>query len=132
MVIHSGKSDIGEYGDFVAEFDWLVGQVINSLKESGLLENTLVIVTSDNGAWAADDTYYNGKRAPDNLNETFRAIRDAGHFSNLLYQGNKGRLFEGGHRIPLIISWPAEIKHPGSNFSFVKFYIPFLCIYVQC
>lgn len=117
---HLGKSGIGDYGDFVAEFDWIVGKVILALKEAGVFEKTLIIVTSDNGAWAADDTYYNGKRAPDNLNFTFRAIRDAGHFSNLLYQGNKGRLFEGGHRIPFVISWPANIEQPGSNHSFVN------------
>jgi arylsulfatase A-like enzyme len=117
---HLGKSKIGDYGDFVAEFDWIVGQISLVLKETGIFENTLIIVTSDNGAWAADDTYYNGKREPSNLNFHFRAIRDAGHFSNLYYQGNKGRLFEGGHRVPFVISWPASISQPGSNYSFIS------------
>jgi len=117
---HNGKSDIGAYGDFVVEFDWIVGKVIDALLENGIYDNSIIIISSDNGAWAADDTYYNGKREESKMNERFRAIRDAGHFSNLIYQGNKGRLFEGGHIVPFIISWPEKIIHPSSNHSYVN------------
>lgn len=72
-----GKSDAGPYGDAVAEFDWSVGEIIRALKENNLDENTLVIVTSDNGPW------YQGS---------------AGGL-----RGRKGQSFEGGFKVPTVL-----------------------------
>ncbi len=79
-----GKSKMGKYGDFVVEFDWVVGQIMETLNQLGLAEKTLVIVTSDNGS------------------------QNAG--SNLPFRGKKGDTFEGGHRIPFIAHWPDQIE----------------------
>ncbi len=79
-----GKSKRGKYGDFVVEFDWAVGEIIKTLDELGLTENTILMVTSDNGSIALA--------------------------SNPYYRGKKCSIYEGGHRIPLIVSWPAGIK----------------------
>lgn len=78
-----GKSKAGPYGDVVSEFDWGVGEVIKALKETNQLENTIVIVTSDNGPWFEGDT--------------------AG------LRGRKGQSYEGGFRVPFIASWPKKI-----------------------
>lgn len=88
-----GVSNAGRYGDFVKMVDNTVGKVIASLKESGQLANTLVIVTSDNGAhWKPED-----KKA-------------YAHRANHIYRGQKADIYEGGHHIPYIAQWPEKIK----------------------
>jgi arylsulfatase A len=88
-----GKSKVGEYGDFVQQVDAAVGQVLQTLKQSGLYENTLVVFTSDNGPyWRPDFT------------EMYQHEAAGG------YRGMKGDAFEGGHRIPYIVRWPAKVK----------------------
>lgn len=79
-----GKSKRGKYGDFVVEFDWAVGEITKTLDELGLTENTILMVTSDNGSIVAA--------------------------SNPYYRGKKCSIYEGGHRVPLIVSWPAVIR----------------------
>jgi arylsulfatase A-like enzyme len=85
-----GKSMAGERGDMVAEFDWTVGEIMKILDSLKISENTILIVTSDNGGTPVSD---DGK--------------DYGHKScGLELKGFKGGLYEGGHRVPLIIKWP--------------------------
>ncbi len=91
-----GASQAGPRGDMVALFDWVVGQVVNALDRAGVAEHTFVFVTSDNGAMPADvdgNTY--------------------GHKSCGEWRGFKGDIWEGGHRVPLIASWPGRVP-PGS------------------
>jgi len=90
-----GTSDCGLYGDFVHELDWIVGEVLGKLDELGLAENTLVVVTSDNGGMLNDE----GKNA-----------WNAGHRINGDLFGFKFGVWEGGHRIPLIARWPGQIE----------------------
>lgn len=85
-----GKSQAGVYGDFVVEFDWAVGEVSRTLDELGLAGNTLVAVTSDNGG-----------RPTSNM---------GGHRPNGTLRGIKRQIWEGGHRIPLIVRWPGEVE----------------------
>jgi arylsulfatase A len=92
-----GKSYAGYYGDFVFQTDAAIGLVLDALAEHGLAGNTLVIVTSDNGAhWLASD------------------IEQFGHRSNADLRGQKADLWEGGHRVPFIARWPGKIR-PGTT-----------------
>jgi arylsulfatase A len=86
-----GKSELGLYGDVVQELDWSTGQVVEKLRVLGLLENTLIIFSSDNGPWLA--------------------MGDHGGSAGLLRDG-KGTTFEGGQRVPTVAHWPAQIA-PG-------------------
>ncbi len=88
-----GKSQAGDRGDMVVLFDWVVGQIEKELEKLNLIENTILIITSDNGA---RKTCYNGL--------------DYGHDSNGPWRGQKADIWEGGHRIPFIIRWPRTIK----------------------
>jgi arylsulfatase A len=94
-----GKSPIEYYNDFIMDIDNVVGQVTKTLKELGADDNTIVIFTSDNGApWPGED------------------IERYNHNSNQGRRGQKGDVWDGGHHIPLIISWPSKI-HPGSKYD---------------
>ena len=92
------KSQAGDRGDMVVMFDWVVGQIVEHLKELGLFENTLLFITSDNGARA---TCANGK--------------DYGHKSCGDWRGQKADIWEGGHREPLIAHWPTKIPAGSYN-----------------
>ncbi|CAH8281499.1 arylsulfatase A-like enzyme [Mariniflexile fucanivorans] len=90
-----GTSQSGLYGDFVHELDWIVGEVMNTLKEMGVAENTLVIFTSDNGGM---------------FNATGQKAWKQGHKMNGELLGFKFDAWEGGNRIPFITHWPNKIK----------------------
>jgi arylsulfatase len=83
-----GKSEQGLYGDVIMELDWSIGEIRNKLKELDLEENTLVIVTSDNGPWI---NYGNHAGSTGGLRE------------------GKGTSFEGGQRVPALMSWKGQI-----------------------
>ncbi len=80
----AGRSKAGAYGDVVEELDWSVGEVTNTLEKHGLADNTLIIVTSDNGPFPEGST--GGLR------------------------GGKGTGWEGGYRVPFIARWPGNIE----------------------
>ena len=84
-----GKSELGLYGDVIMEIDWSVGQILNSLKENNIDENTLIIFASDNGPWL-NFGKWGGSAGP-------------------LREG-KGTMWEGGARVPCIVRWPKKIK----------------------
>ena len=90
----SGKSVYGPYGDFVYYVDWIVGRIAATLEETGAAANTLLVFTSDNGSYAG------------NLK---------GHRPNGSLRGRKGQIFEGGHRVPLIIRWPGKVAANSRN-----------------
>jgi arylsulfatase A len=89
-----GSSECGRYGDFIHELDWMVGEVLRTVDDSGARENTLVIFTSDNGGM---------------LNEGGRDAWTAGHRLNGELLGFKFGAWEGGHRVPFIARWPGKI-----------------------
>jgi arylsulfatase A len=91
-----GKTRAGAYGEFVIEFDWAVGELLRALERNGLSDNTLVVLTSDNGA-----------RPPGRLKDK-AAFK--GHACNGAWRGIKRQIYEGGHRVPLIVRWPGKIK----------------------
>ncbi|MCA9197005.1 MAG: sulfatase [Planctomycetales bacterium] len=83
-----GKSGAGLFGDVVMEVDWSVGQIMQTLKETGVDEKTLVIFTSDNGPWLSYGEH-------------------AG--SALPLREGKGTMWEGGYRVPTLMRWPGKI-----------------------
>ncbi len=88
-----GKSGLGTYGDFILNIDDVVGSIAGLLKNLSIDENTLVIFTSDNGAYWPEEE-----------------IALSHHHSSFGRRGQKGDIWEGGHRIPLLVSWPGAIK----------------------
>jgi arylsulfatase A-like enzyme len=107
----AGKSGMGPRGDAIVELDAAVGEILETLDEDGLKDNTLVIFTSDNGP-VVDDGY------KDQAVAKLGCHRPAGPF-----RGGKYSKFEGGTRVPMIVRWPARIK-PGTSkalFSQVDF-----------
>ena len=109
-----GKSKAGFYGDFVIETDAMVGKVLAALKEKDLLENTIVIFTADNGA--------------ENL--AFSRLEKFDHWSSGKFRGLKRDVYEGGHRVPFIISWPGQIK-PGSRSDEVVSQVDFAATFAE-
>ncbi|WP_082379317.1 sulfatase-like hydrolase/transferase [Pseudalgibacter alginicilyticus] len=89
-----GTSKAGLYGDFIHELDWMVGEVMKTLKDLGVADNTLVIFTSDNGGM---------------LNFGGQDAIKAGHKINGELLGFKFGAWEGGHRVPFIARWPDKI-----------------------
>lgn len=93
-----GKSDMGMRGDAILQLDWTVGAVLDALKKMKLENNTIVILSSDNGA-VINDGYV------DQAEELLH-----GHTPSGDRRGNKYSAFDGGTHIPFIVSWPGKIK----------------------
>ena len=89
-----GTSEAGRYGDFTSELDWITGQIMAALESQGVAENTIVIFTSDNGGM---------------LNEGGKEAVKLGHDINGHLLGSKFGVWEGGHRIPMIVRWPGKV-----------------------
>ena len=100
-----GTSNAGTYGDFVQEVDWTVGQVMKALEEAELAENTLLIITSDNGSPGRDGTDMGGPTG---------SVRAYGHNPSHIFRGIKADIWEGGHHVPFFARWPGKII-PGSE-----------------
>ena len=101
-----GKSGCGVRGDVIVEFDWCVGQILSTLDKLKLASNTIVILTSDNGP-VLDDGY--DDRAVEDLN---------GHTPAGPLRGGKYYVYEGGTRVPFILSWPGRVT-PGVSDALV-------------
>jgi len=89
-----GKSGLNPYADFVMQTDASIGQVLDAIDQGGIGENTLVIVTSDNGC---------------SPQAKFEELLPKGHNPNHVFRGNKADIYEGGHHIPFIARWPAKV-----------------------
>ena len=94
-----GTSGLDFYGDFVVEVDHHVGRVMQTLSDLRLAENTLLIVTSDNG--------------PET--NMYDRLQNTGHDSSGLLLGSKRDNWEGGHRVPFIARWPRAIRSGSAN-----------------
>lgn len=89
---YQNQSESGEYGDFVVQVDAMIGRILDKLDENGMSEHTLIIVTSDNGShWKPED------------------IAQYSHQANFNFRGMKSDIWEGGHRVPFIARWPAQV-----------------------
>lgn len=94
-----GKSGVGPHGDFIFEFDWIVGELMRTLSKTGLDKNTIIMISSDNGP---------------ELPTVKAMLRDHKHYGSHPWRGIKRDNWEGGHRVPFIVKWPGKIK-PGST-----------------
>ncbi|MFI3261883.1 MAG: sulfatase-like hydrolase/transferase [Rikenellaceae bacterium] len=93
-----GTSEAGAYGDFIHELDWIVGDIMQTLEDEGIADNTMIIFTSDNGGM---------------LNLGAQEAWSLGHHINGDLWGFKFEAWEGGHSVPLIVKWPGVVK-PGT------------------
>ena len=93
----AGTSGLNLYADFVMMVDSKVGEILDAIERSGEKENTIVVFASDNGCspWA-----------------DFATLISKGHNPSYIFRGAKADLFDGGHRIPCLMQWPAKIKKP--------------------
>ena len=98
-----GKTGLGPRGDAIAEADWCIGELLKTLKDEGLLENTLVILSSDNGP-VLNDGYVDQAVELNGSHTPWGPLR-----------GGKYSLFQAGTRVPFIVSWPGTIVPGVSN-----------------
>jgi len=102
-----GTSGMGPRGDVIVEADWCIGELINTLESEGILDNTLIILSSDNGP-VLNDGYYDD------------AVEKLGdHTPSGPLRGGKYSLFEAGTRVPFITYWKGEIK-PGVSDALIS------------
>lgn len=90
-----GKSGIGDYGDFIMQQDAGIGRILDAIDARGIADNTIVVFTADNGISKAAD---------------LDKLRKAGHEGTYIYRGSKSDIWEGGHRVPHLVRWPAKIE----------------------
>ena len=89
-----GASKLNPYADFVMQVDHHFGQLMEAVEETGVAENTLVVFTSDNGC------------SPE---ANFPLLESHGHDPSGIYRGHKADIYEGGHRVPLLVRWPGKV-----------------------
>ncbi len=109
---YRGKTGIGDYGDFVVMIDDLIGDLVEALERNGQLDDTMIVFTSDNGCAG----YIH-------VGEMERK----GHRPSYIYRGYKSDIYEGGHRVPLIVSWKGRLcgEERDDLVSLIDFYATF-------
>jgi arylsulfatase A-like enzyme len=100
----SGKSGLNPYADFVMETDAALGEILDALDRSGVADNTLLLVTSDNGC---------------SPQAKIEELAKLGHAVSGPLRGMKADLWEGGHRVPFLVRWPARVR-PGVSAQLVS------------
>jgi arylsulfatase A len=103
-----GTTELGSYGDFVAQVDWTVGSVLKAIDDAGVRDNTIVIYTSDNGSFMHRLDESDAKDHVDN--DTVQGFRSDRHRSNGPLRGTKADIWEAGHRVPFFVRWPGQVK----------------------
>jgi arylsulfatase A len=99
-----GRSEAGDYGDFVAQVDATVGDVLAALARAGVASNTLVLFTSDNGPECVEVDP-----------GAYARIQRYGHRSMDGLRGVKRDTWEGGHRVPFLVRWPGRVSAGATN-----------------
>ena len=101
------KTKLGPYGDFIVQVDWTVGQVLRSLREAGVEDNTLVIYSSDNGSYMRR---HDDDDKPDHVSDAgVQGYQAKHHTANHVFRGTKADIWEAGHHVPFLVRWPGTI-----------------------
>ncbi len=95
-----GKSGLNPYADFVMQTDGGIGQIMDAVEKAGIAEDTLIVVTSDNGC---------------SPQAKYDELLAKGHNPSHVFRGHKADIFDGGHRVPFIVRWPARVKAGGKS-----------------
>jgi arylsulfatase A-like enzyme len=117
------SSEAGAYGDFVVELDAAVGRIVAALEAAGTLEATLIVFTSDNGpprTWHVGQTAKRRRGVDPEYIAAYQERTVAEHDSAAPFRGLKGDLTEGGHRVPMVVTWPGRIAAGGTTDSLVS------------
>ena len=91
-----GKSGVDSYMDFMIETDWVVGHIVEAVDKAGVKDNTIIIFSTDNGT----STRF----------AKLNTLKKHGIILDDKLRGTKASIYEGGHRVPFIVRWPAKIK----------------------
>lgn len=133
-----GESQAGLRGDVIQELDWSVSEIIRALKENNAYDNTIIIFTSDNGPRAGDPVYWLNKykEGDADYQETYPKLSEnyepelKKEDGNMIWKegwitydhaasgellGFKSDAWDGGFKVPLLVSWPARIKNSSEN-----------------
>lgn len=104
---HRGSSDAGPYGDWVHQMDAILGRVVRTLEKGGLLENTIVLFSSDNGSPA--------RSGIGTIGQTNTVTELYSHVPNAPWRGLKSDAWEAGHHVPLIVRWDGRVEAGSIN-----------------
>lgn len=108
-----GKTDLGPYGDFVTQVDEIIGNVLKSIDENKVTDNTLVVFTSDNGSFMYR---YDDDKTTDHVDDqSIQGFRAEHHRANNMLRGTKADIWEAGHRVPFFVRWPGRVKPKSSS-----------------
>ena len=97
-----GRSELNAHADFVMQTDDSFGKVVAALKRNNLIDNTLIICSSDNGTSAPTSK--------------MKQLNEKGHFPSGNLRGSKADIWDGGHRVPFFVSWP-KVVQAGSKYE---------------
>ncbi len=109
--LFAGTTSYGPYGDFLRQVDHAVGRIITSLEKNKQLDDTILIVTSDNGSFMKEIQAGETDHVEDS---TIQGFVTANHRSNAAWRGTKADIWEGGHRVPFFVRLP-DRSHAGSR-----------------
>ncbi len=108
---HRGSSQAGPYGDWVHQMDAILGKVVRTLEQGGLMENTIVIFSSDNGSPA--------RSGIGTIGQTNTVTELYSHVPNAPWRGLKSDAWEAGHHVPLVVRWDGRVEAGAVNDALV-------------
>jgi arylsulfatase A-like enzyme len=108
-----GATDLGPYGDFIVQVDATIGSVLDAIDDAGIADDTVVILTSDNGSFMYRLTDAN--ETDHVADQTVQAFYEGNHTANGPWRGTKADIWEAGHRVPFFARWPGKIEAGSSS-----------------